>query len=173
MRRLALKIGRLSLLASLGVSSVLVAARVAAETQPRPSERQAIEAAANTFAEAWNRHDMNAFAELFAPDANFVNVIGLHWKGRAEIKTAHQELHATRMKDSRLTIENASSRFLRPDVGLVHATWTLVGDTGLGSAAQPPRHGVLSLVLTKEGGRWLIAAAQNTDIVPIPNVPTK
>lgn len=29
------------------------------------------------FAETWNKHDMNAFAELFAPDAEFVNVVGL------------------------------------------------------------------------------------------------
>ncbi len=29
------------------------------------------------FAGCWNRHDMNAFAGLFAPDAEFVNVIGL------------------------------------------------------------------------------------------------
>jgi hypothetical protein len=38
--------------------------------------------------EAWNRHDMKAFANLFAEDADFVNVAGAWWKGRAEIEEA-------------------------------------------------------------------------------------
>jgi len=36
----------------------------------------------NAFADAWNQHDMEAFAQLFAADAEFVNVVGLWWKGR-------------------------------------------------------------------------------------------
>jgi uncharacterized protein (TIGR02246 family) len=31
----------------------------------------------NAFADAWNRHDMEALAQLFATDAEFVNVVGL------------------------------------------------------------------------------------------------
>lgn len=40
----------------------------------------------NAFADAWNRHDMEAFAQLFAADAEFVNVVGLWWKGRALLR---------------------------------------------------------------------------------------
>ena len=29
-----------------------------------------------TFADVWNRHDMEDFAQLFAADAEFVNVVG-------------------------------------------------------------------------------------------------
>lgn len=32
---------------------------------------------AAAFANAWNRHDMDEFASLFASDANFVNVVGV------------------------------------------------------------------------------------------------
>ena len=66
------------------------------------------------FAECWNRHDMNAFAELFAADAEFVNVVGLWWRGREEIKKAHEVTHATMFKNSRLTIADiAVGIFLR------------------------------------------------------------
>lgn len=126
---------------------------------------------AQAFADAWNRHDMDAFAALFGEQADFVNVIGLHWQGREQIQRAHAELHRTRMKDSRLAIQSHSVRMLRPDVALVHATWELTGDTGIDNLPSPPRHGVLSFVVTREGGRWLIAASQNTDIVPLPNLP--
>jgi len=32
--------------------------------------------------EAWDRHDMEAFAKLFAPDADYINVVGKWTKGR-------------------------------------------------------------------------------------------
>lgn len=46
------------------------------------------------FADCWNRHDMHAFGELFDPNAEFVNVVGLWWKGRDEITKAHALTHA-------------------------------------------------------------------------------
>ena len=150
---------------SIGSASAAAAERRVAPAHP------AVEDVAQKFAEAWNRHDMDAFATLFAARADFVNVIGLHWHGRGEIKQAHEQLHATRMKESRLAMSAISARMLRPEVALVHATWELTGDTGLDGKVQPPRRGVLSFVLEKEGGRWLIESAQNTDIVPLPNVP--
>jgi hypothetical protein len=33
------------------------------------------------------------------------------------------------------------------------------------------RRGVMTLVTVKEGRRWQIVSAQNTDIVPMPNLP--
>lgn len=121
------------------------------------------------FAAAWNRHDMKALARLFSDRADFVNVIGLHWRGRGEIERAHTEIHATRMKDSRLTILAKTVRPLRADVAIVHADWELQGDTGIEGKPLPPRTGVLSFVVAKRGGAWLVESAQNTDIVPIPN----
>ena len=123
------------------------------------------------FAVAWNRHDMKALAGLFADRADFVNVIGLHWRGRGEIERAHAEIHATRMKDSRLTILARTARPLRADVAIVHADWELAGDTGIEGKPLPPRRGVLSFVVAKRGGRWLVESAQNTDVVPIPIAP--
>jgi uncharacterized protein (TIGR02246 family) len=64
----------------------------------------------NAFADAWNRHDMEAFAQLFAADSEFVNVVGLWWKGRAEIRQAHEATHASTFKNSRLTILDTSVR---------------------------------------------------------------
>ncbi len=62
------------------------------------------------FADAWNRHDMADFASLFAPNAEFVNVVGLWWKGRAEIQRAHEFAHTTFFKHSRLTMDEVVVR---------------------------------------------------------------
>ena len=39
------------------------------------------EVVAEGLVQAWNAHDMKAFASFFADDADFVNVAGLRWKG--------------------------------------------------------------------------------------------
>src|SRR5262245_50777831 len=56
-------------------------------------DEEAARIAVNRFAEAWNRHDMDAFGTLFARNADFVNVSGQLWKGRKEIQRRHAYTH--------------------------------------------------------------------------------
>jgi uncharacterized protein (TIGR02246 family) len=119
----------------------------------------------HAFAECWNRHDMNSFAELFAPDAQFVNVVGLWWKGRDEIKKAHEFTHATMFKNSRLTIENVSVRFPQEGIAIARARWALEGHVSPEGAPLPARNGILLNVLCRTPGGWVIIDSQNTDIV--------
>src|ERR1700730_19260776 len=39
---------------------------------------------------AWNASDMNAMWQLATDDIHWVNVVGMHWRGRAEVQKAHQ-----------------------------------------------------------------------------------
>jgi uncharacterized protein (TIGR02246 family) len=150
---------------------VSIATTIAAESPPDPPEAAAPQAVAADFVDDWNRHDMKRFAELFTEDAQFVNVIGLWWSGRSEIQKQHEALHATRMRNSHLVaIENAV-HFLRPDVAVLHIRWQLTGDTGIDGVTLPMRRGVMSLVTVRTGSNWQIASAQNTDMVPLPNLP--
>jgi len=124
-----------------------------------------VERVVAAFAEAWNRHDMEAFAELFAPDAEFVNVVGMWWKGRAEIKAAHEFTHSTMFKSSRLTILETTVRFPAPQLAIARSRWLLENHGSPDGAALPARNGVLVNVLSLRGGRWSIIDAQNTDII--------
>ena len=117
------------------------------------------------FEEAWNRHDMDAFARLFAEDADFVNVIGMRWIGRPAIKEAHQTTHATVFKNSHLKIGETSVRFLKPDVAVARSVWDLQGHANPAGETQAPRRGILTNVLVKKELGWQIVVAQNTDIV--------
>lgn len=117
------------------------------------------------FADAWNRHDVDAFAELFAHDAEFVNVVGLWWKGRTEIKAAHAFAHATMFKASRLEMLEVSVRLPSPRVALARSRWRLEGHLGPDGSALPPREGILVLLIDHETEKGLIVDAQNTDII--------
>ena len=121
---------------------------------------------AAAFADAWNRHDMDDFAELFCEDANFVNVVGMWWKNRAEIEAAHRATHKTMFRDSRLEGAAASVVELSPGLASVHYRWTLTGASAPDGSPAGTREGILLLVLKKEQSGWRIKVAQNTDIVP-------
>jgi uncharacterized protein (TIGR02246 family) len=131
-------------------------------------DEAAVGAVVDQFVQAWNRHDMPAFAALFAEDAEFVNAIGLQWHGRAQIETAQAHNHATIFRESHLDRVRVRQRFLTPEVAVVHATWDLAGQRRRDGQAVPPRTGVITLVLTKNDGTWAIAVFQNTDVVAPP-----
>jgi uncharacterized protein (TIGR02246 family) len=118
------------------------------------------------FIDAWNRHDTAALAALFTEEADFVNVVGMWWRSRAEIEAAHAEAHAIFFKDSHLQGEVAASKLLRPDVAVVHVRWRLSGQLEPDGSTGAPREGILVFVLTREAGGWWARVAQNTDVLP-------
>ncbi len=87
---------------------------------PKPSDAQSKDATAGvksvvaSLAENWNRHDMTAFAAAFTENADFVNVIGMHWQGRPEIESKHTATHRTIFRNSTLQIVESTVRFLTP-----------------------------------------------------------
>jgi len=119
----------------------------------------------DVFAEAWNRHDMEAFAQLFAADAEFVNVVGLWWQGRTQIKEAHELTHATIFKNSHLTIIETSVRFPSPRFSIARSRWQLEGHVSPDGQPLPSRTGILVNVLTFDGDNWIIIDSQNTDVL--------
>ena len=131
-------------------------------------DEQGVRAVVQGFADAWNRHDMEAFSALFAADADFVNVRGARWIGRQAIKDAHVASHATIFKDSRLTMTETSVRFPGADVAVARTVWKLVGHTSRDGQPAAERTGILTNVLARRDGRWEIVVTQNTDIVPPP-----
>ncbi|WP_243318950.1 YybH family protein [Geothrix paludis] len=129
------------------------------------AEAAAVTRVIESFAACWNRHDMNAFGALFSADAEFVNVVGLWWKGRAEIQAAHEFTHQTLFRDSRLTIGEVFTRFPAPHLAIARCRWKLEGHVTPDGAPLPERNGILLNVLRQEGGGWFIIDSQNTDII--------
>jgi uncharacterized protein (TIGR02246 family) len=117
------------------------------------------------FAAAWNRHDMDALAALFSEDAQFVNVVGLWWKGKAEIKAAHEFTHGTLFRSSRLEVSDVSVRFPTATIALARCSWVLEGHVNPEGTALSARNGILLIVVQHDGHRWWIIDSQNTDVI--------
>jgi uncharacterized protein (TIGR02246 family) len=148
----------LGALLSLGLASTSVA------MDKQSNDEVGVRAIVARFEDAWNRHDMDALATLFATDADFVNVVGMRWVGREEIKKAHAASHATIFKTSTLKIGETTIRFLKPDVATARSVWTLSGLISANGQVAATRTGILTHVLVRTDGNWLIVLTQNTDI---------
>lgn len=79
-------------------------------------EADPVKSVAASFAGAWYRHDLVAFAGLFAEDAQFVNAVGLGWKGRPEVQGAHEFAHRALYRSSRVTVADVEVRFPAADI---------------------------------------------------------
>src|SRR5437870_1995208 len=136
-----------------------------------PGAESKIEAVLAALQDSWNRHDMAAFAALFSQDADFVNVVGMHLRGRAAIEAQHVAIHKTVFRNSQLRTLGQSVRFLTPQVAVAHVDWQMTGHdmSHVKDWSLPEvRKGVLTAVLLFEGDTWRIDALHNTDTVPLP-----
>lgn len=122
---------------------------------------------AEEFASAWNSADPDALAALFVEDADFVNVVGLWWTNRHQIRENHAIGFQRMFPDTVIMLERVRIRDLGTDVAVVHARWTMSGQIDPAGERTGTRRGVISFTATRQStGRWLAVSAQNTDIVP-------
>jgi uncharacterized protein (TIGR02246 family) len=137
----------------------------ASASSDRASDEAAIRKLVIAVEDGWNAGDGKAFAAPFAEDADYVIVNGMHIKGREAIATGHQTIFDTIYKKSHNTATIKSIRFLREDIAVAHIEWHLkfrVNDEAREGKAMN------SMVLTRQDGRWSIAAFHNTAISSAP-----
>jgi uncharacterized protein (TIGR02246 family) len=127
------------------------------------TDRAALENIVRQLEAAWNANDGSAFAAPFAADADFVNVRGDHFCGRETIAAGHSAIFRTIYAGStnQYTLEGA--RLLRPEVALARVYAVMDAPRGPLAGRNRAR---FSLVLTKQDGKWEIAALHNTLEVP-------
>ena len=131
----------------------------------RPTSAADVTRLLDIIASGWNAGSGTTFASAFADEADFINIMGLHARGREIIARGHDEILATIFRGTRMTAVVDSVRFLRPDVAAVEATLSLQRADGrpfsLGDSGVPMPSTKASYVATKEGDTWSIAVFRN------------
>ena len=132
------------------------------ETPTNPADEAAVRDLYQQLIAGWNRGSGAAFAAVFAEDGDLVAYDGTRFRGRQQIAPFHQELFDKWMQGSRLVGQVEDVRFLSRDVAVMHA----VGGTVLRGKTEPSpeRDSIQTLVATRQGGEWRLAAFQNTRV---------
>lgn len=135
------------------------------ETTTNPADESAVRGLYQQLMDGWNRGSGDAFAAVFTQDGDLVAFDGTHFNGRKEIAPFHQQLFDKWLKGTRLVGQVKDVRFLSSDVAVMPA----VGGTVMPGKTEPSpeRDSIQTLVATRQGGAWRLAAFQNTRLHPI------
>ena len=110
-------------------------------------------------------HAGKGFADGFTEHADFVNIFGMHFVGRAEIEARHVAILQTLLKDSTLEILEIKLREVQPGLVVAIVRWQVEGFRSPHTDLTQPgvtRRGIFSHLFIQVAERWQITATQNT-----------
>lgn len=149
----------------LALSLLLATGRAFAQTPA--ADEAAIRQAVARMTTNFQNHHFADMATYTTPDVSWVNIVGMWWRGRPAVQAAHQQIFDTLFKGVEFKPGPPTVRLIAPGVAVVNM-YCHVG------AFYPPdgvNHGtnqegddddLLTLVLVKRQGQWLLTAGQNT-----------
>jgi len=129
----------------------------------RAVEIEAIERVVATLQHAQENELPDEFVGLFRDDAIWTTGHGKRLFGRDEIAAFTHKVLPGAMRDSTATYEVVHVLFIRPDVAAVKVRQRAV--TLDGRPIEGENEGSPLYVMAKEDGRWLLVAAQNTEVI--------
>lgn len=149
------------------------------QTVNRRSDEKIIDSQVNRMVSDWNTHEFNNMDNYATADVDWVNIVGMWWKGRTEVKNSHQTGFDYFFKGVPFTRKSLNIRFITSDVALTHLVChvgSLFPPDGIDRVTNrtPETDNLLTLVYVKMNGTWLLSAGQNTYIDPkATKLPTK
>ncbi|SFQ72173.1 SgcJ/EcaC family oxidoreductase [Hymenobacter arizonensis] len=142
-------------------------ARGAIAQQLPPADAAAIRQVLQRIDTNYKDHKFSEMATYTTPDVSWVNIVGMWWRGRPDVQLAHQRIFDSMFKGVSFKQGEVTMRAITPDVALVNMYYEV-------GAYYPPdgvNRGVnkmgddqdlLTLVMVKKQGKWLLAAGHNT-----------
>ena len=121
-------------------------------------------ALADSFAHAWNTHDVRALGRLYADDADWVTVGGERHKGRVAVEDVLAKEHGGWARTTILRATDVSVRAIDSENAIVMFKWEI---TRTEESGFTPLRGNTLFVAGKQDGRWIITAGQAA-AVPAP-----
>ena len=114
---------------------------------------------------AWNASDMTAMWQLATDDVHWVNVVGMHWRGKADVQKAHQAYFDLLFKDRSCKLDEIESiESLPGGVFVAVVRWSMGGFRRTTGVMRPPGKDRMSLVLVPRGEGLAIAHGANVPI---------
>ena len=115
---------------------------------------------------SWNNHNYDDLKNYTTENTDWVNVVGMWWKGQKESQYAHQAYHNTIFKTTIMEKKSVAIRFITKDVAIAHVVLHSY-DSDPHPALLPdgkkpvPADALATLVFVKQNRKWLMTAGEN------------
>jgi uncharacterized protein (TIGR02246 family) len=112
-------------------------------------------------------HKFSDMANYTTPDVSWVNIVGMWWRGRPDVQLAHQRIFDSIFRGVSFKPGEVTVRAITPDVAVVNL-YCAVGayyppdGVNRGTNKTGDDQDLLTLVMVKKQGKWLLTAGQNT-----------
>ena len=113
------------------------------------SDQEEIKAVVMRGQETWNRHDMKAWAESLTDEADWINIVGMHWRGKEAVLRAHEVIHRKIFHSTEMTITDVAIRAVTSNVAVAVVTLKTGDFTTPDRELRAQSQDKLSLILVK------------------------
>ncbi len=120
---------------------------------------QGLQATFASLSAAWKNGDGAAFAECCTEDVDFINLLGMHVKGRDAVAELHEKIFRGPYKDSTVAFTIESVRIVSPSAVLVIAPSRIDIPSG---SVKGIVLSIASILLVRDDDRWKLANFHNT-----------
>jgi uncharacterized protein (TIGR02246 family) len=146
----------------------LAAVFVRAQAQPGNAEDERdIRGIGAQIQEAWNKGDAKMIAALWLTDGDYVSSTGRTASGRDQVEKAFAEQWAAIYRRTRIAHTLTNVHFLRRDIAIADGAFEITGMKDTSGKALGRRSGLTTIVASKKGDRWYVAALRGM----VPTVP--
>ena len=149
-----------------GLLLLLGAQRATAQKLPAADEA-AIRHVVGQMTTNYADHNFSDMATYTTPDVSWVNIVGMWWRGRPAVQGAHQQIFDSIFKAVSFAPGSLTVRAITPEVAVVNL-YCQVGafyppdGVNRGTNKMGASQDLLTLVMVKKQGNWLLTAGQNT-----------
>lgn len=111
----------------------------------------------------WTSHEMDEWGTYFTEDSDFITHRGIWWRTRQDNIDGHKDVPDSVLRQKKhYTQQVLDIATITPEVALVHTRWSWPEHRLPGTDVTEDRTGLITLIMVKRQGRWLIRAAHNT-----------
>jgi len=129
--------------------------------QDRTKDEAAINKQIDAMIYSWDNHNYDDMKNYTTENTDWVNVVGMWWKGRKESQYAHQTYHNTMFKTAVCEKKAVTIRFVTKDVAIGHVQWHFSDPhpVPLPDGKNPePTDSLAILVYVEQNEIWLMTA---------------
>ena len=149
------------------LSLVLLMGTSRAFAQITAADHAAIRKVVQQMTTNYTNHKFADMATYTTPDVSWVNIVGMWWQGRPAVQAAHQQIFDGMFQGVAFTPGGPTIRAITPEVAVVNL-YCKVGafyppdGVNRGVNKMGDNQDLMTLVMVKKHGKWLLTAGQNT-----------